>query len=567
MEINIKLYKETGGTPEDIVVTEGTSIEDIYLQLRSHLPYRIITARVDGDDVSLNKSLIRDCEVTLCDIRDNTANRTFQRGLSLIYLKAMSEVLGPFAHVLIMNSVNRGIYTTVDFVDENGNKTDRKITERDLQLVEKYMWKLVDANIAINTTTVSKEALFSYLEKIGSNEKLKLLQNAPDLSFINVCDLDGYTNYFYGIMPPSTGYIQLFALDLYHGGVLVRFPHPSDPLRIPMYTRDDKIFEAYQEEHKILEIFDLSYISDIDRAITAGNAEEMIQMAEIFHTEKIESLAEKIVASGKRVILVAGPSSSGKTTFSLRLIEAIGRHGQKPLYLGTDDYFLERENAPRDKNGEFNFEGLSAMDVKLFTSSVNSLLAGKNTDLPRFDFIEGKKFFGERFEQLAPGQSIVVEGIHALNQKMSKDVDDSTKFKIYISPLTQLNIDDHNRVPSTDIRLLRRMLRDNRTRGRDPRETLKGWRKVREGESVNIFPYNSEADEVFNSTLLYELPVIRKYAVPLLEDLRPGDPEYGYAKWLLYFLCFFRPMSDEDEALIPKESILREFVGGGMAED
>ena len=567
MDLNIKLRREVNGAIEEICVREGTSIEELYLELRSHLPYRVITARVDGDDVPLTNALNKDCELVLCDIRDNTANRTFQRGLSLVYLKAVKEALGDGARVLIHNAVNRGIYTTISFVDTAGEKTDRTVIEKDLRIVEKRMWEIVDANIPINATTVSKDNLFKYLEKIGAQDKLALLKSAPELSFINVSNLDGYTNYFYGIMPPSTGYIQLFALDLYHGGVLLRFPHPSEPRSIPIYTRDDKIFEAYQNEQKILDAFNLSYISDIDRTIVSGQAGEMIRMAEDLHAAKIEDLAEKVVNSGKRLILIAGPSSSGKTTFSKRLIEAIAKRGREPMYLGTDDYFLNRDEAPRDKHGEYDFEGLAAMDVKLFVSTINDLLAGKDVDIPRFDFISGEKFFGERIVKLAAGQSVVVEGIHALNQKMSKGVVDSEKFKIYISPLTQLNIDDHNRVPSTDIRLLRRMIRDNRTRGREPRETIKGWPKVRKGESVNIFPYNSEADEVFNSTLLYELPVIRKYAVPLLEEIRPGDAEYGYAKWLLYFLSFFRPFSDTDEAHIPKESILREFIGGGKLED
>jgi uridine kinase len=561
MDLNIKLYREAGGEAEELRVPAGTTIEELYLEKRSHLPYRVITARKDGDDVSLNDTLLRDSEVVFCDIRENTANRAFQRGLSLVYLKAVREVLGADTRVFIHNAVNRGIYTTIGFPGKSGQKTERVIAEQDLRQIEKRMWQIVDANIPINVTTVGKEALFKYLERIGAADKLALLKNAPDLSFVSVSNLDGYTNYFYGIMPPSTTYVQPFALDLYHGGVLVRFPHPSDPLSIPVYTRDDKIFEAYQNEQKILDAFDLAYISDIDRAIASGGAAEMIRMAEDLHAAKIEDLAEKLVNSGKRVVLIAGPSSSGKTTFAGRLIGATEQRGQKPLYLGTDDFFVEREDAPRDKNGEFLFEGLAAMDVELFTSSINDLLAGKAVDIPRFDFLTGKKVFGERTERLAPGQIIVVEGIHALNRKMSKGVDAAEKFKIYISPLTQLNIDDHNRVPSTDIRLLRRILRDHRTRGYAPRDTIKNWPKVREGESVNIFPYNSEADEVFNSTLLYELPVIRKYAEPLLEEIRPGDAEYGYAKWLLYFLRFFRPLEDKDESRIPKESILREFIG------
>jgi len=558
MDINITLFKEPGAEPILRAVSAGTSVEELLGAYRSHLPYRVVTAKIDGDDVALTYVVSRECAVTFCDIRDNTANRTFQRGLCFIYLKAVREILGPGAQAVIRNSVNRGLYTTLSIPEEGGGS--RAATEEDLRRLEQRMWQIVDANLPISVSTVSKKDLFAYLARIGDAEKRDLLQNAPDVNFISVCQLDGYTNYFYGLMVPSTGYIEPFALDLYHGGVLLRFPHPSDPSRVVQYARDDKIFAAYMEEQKILDAFGLTCISDLDRNITEGNTKRIIRMCEDLHAAKLEELADQIVSSGRRIVLIAGPSSSGKTTFSKRLIEALEEKGRRSLYLGTDDYFLERKDAPRDKKGEYNFEGLDAMDVSLFITDINSLLAGEEADIPQFDFLAGTKVFGKRKAALAEGEVIVIEGIHALNRKMSKGINDAEKFKVYISPLTQLNIDDHNRVPSTDIRLIRRMLRDHRTRGYSVQKTIQTWPKVRAGEVVNIFPYNHEADAVFNSALVYELPVLRKYVEPLLEEIRPGEPEYGYAKWLLYFLRFFAPITDE--TAIPEESVLREFIGG-----
>jgi len=396
------------------------------------------------------------------------------------------------------------------------------------------MWRLVDANLPI--------------EDMGGG----------------VYRLDGYTNSFYGLMPASTGCVCPFALELMRGGVLLRFPHPTDPGKLAFYRRDAKIFDAYDEEQDFLDALKLGFIGDLNRQIDAGPeaAAEIIRIAEFRHVSRIKELAKKIVESGKRVVLIAGPSSSGKTTFSKRLIEAIAANGvPTPFYLGTDDYFVEREFTPRDKKGEYNYEGLDAMDVELFERNIEELLSGKTADLPKYDFISGKKAFGVRECKLEKGQVIVVEGIHALNKKMTVDIGDGVKYKIYISPLTQLNIDDHNRVPSTDVRLIRRMVRDNRTRGNSVADTIRQWPKVRAGESVNIFPYNNEADEIFNSTLIYELPVLKKYTVPLLEAIQPGEAAYGHAKWLLYFLSLFRAI--EDESAIPPDSLLREFIGDG----
>ena len=532
MTIKLNIYKDPNADPIHREKDAGLTVEQVLRDYRSQLPWRIITARVDGDDVALSYVLEKDCDLVFCDIRDNEANRTFQRGLSLLYLKAVHDLFDYSAHVEICNSVSRGIFTKIVFIKEADSK--REIDGDDTRRIERRMWEMVDKNLPIEIT--------------GKD---------------NICKLEDYTNNFYGLMPVSTGYIYSFALELTNGGVLLRFPHPSDPSRLTIYKRDAKIFEAYEEEQKMLDSLNLRYIDDLNRQIKKGRTADIIRIAEDRHEEHIENIAEKIKNTGKRIVLLAGPSSSGKTTTSKRLIDMIATLGcPEPLYIGTDDYFVDREFAPRDRKGEYNFEGLDAVDVGLFIRNIEELLSGKTADIPRFDFIHGKKHYGERKSRLRKGQIIFVEGIHALNKKMTAGLEESLKYKIYISPLTQLNIDDHNRVPSTDVRALRRLIRDNRTRGHGVLNTLRQWPKVRLGESVNIFPYNNEADEIFNSTLVYELPVLKKYAVPLLKKVKRGEAAYGHAKWLLQFLSFFSTI--EDDSPIPPNSILREFIGGGL---
>jgi uridine kinase len=549
--VEIKLFTSPDAKPITRRVESGTTVESLVREYRSHLPYRIMAVRINGDSVRLSETIEKQCEIVFCDLRENVGNRAFQGGLVLVFLKAVEDLFGG-ARVVVKNSINRGLYMTID--------TPAPITEDQLRQVERRMWEIVDANLPITMTKFKKGNLFDYLKERGASKQIDWLKHAPNVRYLNVYDLDGYDNYFYGNLPPSSNYAEPFALKLFHDGVLMQLPSPQHPDRVEKHETDDKIFAAFEEESVIMKAFGIGYIGDLDEVIERDGGSSIIHVIEERHRRAIEGLSRTIAESGKRIILIAGPSSSGKTTFTKRLIEQLEGRGKKALYLGTDDYFFDRNEAPKDRKGRYNYEGLDALDVELFEKNMKALLSGKKADIPRYDFIDGKKKFGERIEKLGKNEVVFIEGIHALNDKLSEEIPEEEKFRIYISPLTQLNIDDHNRVSPTDVRLIRRICRDSRTRGTSAKDTLSGWKKVSDGEVVNIFPFNNKADAVFNSAIAYELCVLRNYAEPLLEEVKPGDPNHGHANWLLYLLRFFSPITDESP--ISEESLLREFIGG-----
>ena len=554
MKIEITLQTEPG---REVITREadaGILIEDLMNEYRSRLPYTVIAALVDNRVELLSYMIEKPCFIRFLDMRANAANRIYERSLCLLFLKAVSDVFGRGTGADILNSLNGGLYTRIH--------TQEPITDGQLRLLEKRMWEMVDENLPIERTTVQKNELIEGLQGVLSNEKLELLNHTPDVHYIAIYSLDGYMNYFYGPLAPSTRYLQRFELYPFEKGVLLRFPKPAFPDSLPPYVDDKKLFEAFDEGWELARNFGLSFIGDLNNEIDTGKARDIIMLSEKLHTAKINRIAGTIIGSGRRVVLIAGPSSSGKTTFAKRLSARLSELGGDPLYLGTDDYFLEREDSPLDDDGKPNFEGIAALDVALFNDNITSLLAGKETDLPTFDFIKGKKVFGKRITKIDPGRIIVIEGIHALNEVMSAEIIEGNKYRIYISPLSQLNMDDHNRIPTTDVRLIRRIVRDNRGRNISVTATIDTWPKVRRGEEVNIFPYNGDADIVFNSSLLYELAALRPHCESLLAEIQPDEPAYGDASRLLDFLRFFRPIGDEGD--IPVDSILREFIGGSV---
>ncbi|MEG0924302.1 MAG: nucleoside kinase [Anaerovoracaceae bacterium] len=554
--MQIQLKKSIKDTWEEIDVPSGTTIEELYKKYEKQLPYTVLAAKVDNKIEDLLFRIKEKCSIEFLDMRTQSANLIYQYSLSLIYLKAAKDVLGN-VQIDIQNSLNKGLYTEI--------KSIYPLTDKQIKNIEKEMKVIIGKNIPFVKEIVSKEEALDILINDGMREKTRLLNESLKIQRVKFYSLEGCRNFFYGYMVPSTGYIKHFELKRYRRGVLLRFPHPSNPNVMPPFIDEIKMYQAFGEQTKWDKLLGINYVADLNEKIETGEYKEVIQLSEALHEKKIAKIADMIKKEHKRIILIAGPSSSGKTTFARRLCIQLKVNGLNPLYMGTDDYFREREMTPVDENGEKDFENLSSLDIDLFNSNMNDLLAGKTVDLPTFDFMTGHKEFGKRITSISGSQPIVIEGIHGLNEKLTEQIPQKEKFKIYISPLTQLNIDNHNRIPTTDERMLRRMVRDNLYRGHNAQSTIKEWPKVRAGEDKNIFPYSGEADVLFNSAHIYEISVLKKYAEPLLKQIHHDEEEYAEAVRMLKFLRFFRTI--EDDSIIVNNSILREFIGGSIFVD
>jgi uridine kinase len=551
MEIKIRLITGPREQAVERTVEKGKTIEALVADY-PELPYTVLAAKLDNKISALVKKIEHPCTIEFLDMRDQAANLIYQRSLSLVYLKAVHDVLG-HVPVFIENSLNKGLYTEI--------RTPEPITEQEVTAVGQKMRELVNDDLPFIKEMLSRDEAFSVLTEDGLLEKAKMLQKS-DVAQVPIYSLGGYRNFFYGHMVPSTRYVGLFELRKYRRGVLLRFPHPSAPDKLPPYVDEVLLYQVFGEQKNWDRLMKISYVGDLNEKIESGEYREIIQISEALHEKKIAQIADMIAQQKKRIVLICGPSSSGKTTFARRLIIQLRVNGLEPLYLGTDDYFVERTQTPLDENGEPNFEDIEALDIELFNRDMNSLLAGNEVDIPTFDFMNGTKVFGKRITRARNGQPIVIEGIHGLNRQLTADIPDEEKFKIYISPLTQLNIDEHNRIPTTDARMIRRMVRDYQFRGHSAQSTIRSWPKVRKGEDKNIFPFNGEADVFFNSVHIYELAVLKKYAEPLLRNITREEPEYSEAVRMFKFLQFFKTI--EDDSMIVNNSIIREFIGGSI---
>lgn len=554
--MNIRLVKELRSEETVAAIARGSTIEELYKQYAKQLPYTVLAAKVDNKIEGLDHRLSRECRVEFLDMRTQAANLIYQNSLILIYLKAIEDILGK-ADVDIENALNKGLYTEI--------KAAEPVTAKQVKEIEQRMRHIVEEDIPFVREELTKEEAIARFEEMGCPEKIALLGENPRMKKVPFYSLAGYRDFFYGLMAPSTGYIRHFELRKYRRGVLMRFPQPSQPDKIPEYVDEKLLYKTFGEQNRWGKLMGIDYVSDLNRKIDEGKFTDLIQLSEALHERRIVEIADMITKGHKRIILIAGPSSSGKTTFARRLCIQLRVNGLEPLYMGTDDYFVEREHTPLDEYGEKNYEDLDAVDIQLFNSNMNDLLAGKTVDLPTFNFITGKKEYGKRITSIKSSQPIVIEGIHALNEALTSELPEEEKFKIYISPLTQLNIDSHNRIVTTDHRMIRRMVRDYKYRGHSAQSTISSWPKVRAGEDKNIFPFSNEADVLFNSVHLYEICVLKKYAVPLLEAITPEEPEYGDAVRMLNFLRFFKTV--EDDSAIVNNSILREFIGGSVFVD
>ena len=554
--MKVQLITEKGGAPRELEVPHGTPIGEICKWVQEDLPYIVVAAKADNRLVDLEYQVIRNCTIELVDISSQAGNLIYQYSLSFVFLKAVRDVLGN-VECEIENAQNKGLYITLQMKGRPKEEQVRRIEAR--------MWEMVVEDTPFLIRRIPRDEYLAWTREDGRDELTRLIEGAREADEIFRYEIDGYKDMFYGLLTPSAGYLKIFELRKYRGGVLLRFPQTNSPDRIPPYRDEKKMFYAFEEQSEWDDILGIHYLADLNDAIAEGRERELIQLSEALHEKKVAEIADLIKKEHKRIVLIAGPSSSGKTTFARRLCIQLAVNGLRPMYMGTDDYFVEREDTPLDEKGEPDYENLSAIDIELFNDNMNALLGGEEVDMPTFNFLTGHKEFGKRLTRIDEDQLIVIEGIHALNERLTEFIPKDEKFKIYISPLTQLNIDAHNRISTTDERMLRRMVRDYLYRGHDAAETIRNWPKVRRGEDKNIFPFSGEADVLFNSYHVYEISVLRKYAYPLLRKIKRDQPEYTDAQRMLQFLAFFNPI--ENDSIIVNNSILREFIGGSVFVD
>ncbi len=513
----------------------------------------IMLAVVNGKVKELVKPITKDAEVEFQTIRDLEGFRTYVRTAILLFAKAVHDVVGEgFAtKVKIDYLIGTGHYCRCQ-----GNFT---LDEDFLARIEARMKEMVVSGSAITKHHYPAEDGVAILKAQGMADREKLLHYRRSAS-VNLYEIDGYYDYFYGYMLPDMSYIKYFALSLYQDGILLSLPTKADPTHVQITPNRDKLFEALKQSDEWGECLDIYNVGDLNEQIAQGNLQELILMQEALLESRIGEIAREIhKKSSVKFVLIAGPSSSGKTTFSHRLSIQLKTLGMKPHPIAIDDYFVNRDQTPRDADGNYDFECIEAIDCKQFNEDMLGLLAGERVQLPRYNFKTGKREYKGEYKQLGADDVLVIEGIHGLNHKMTEQLADESKYRIYISALTTLNIDEHNRIPTTDGRLLRRIVRDARTRAMGAKQTISMWSSVRRGEEMNIFPYQENVDVMFNSALIYEIAVLKQYAEPLLLQIKLGEPEYIEAQRLLKFLEFFLNASRE---MIPYNSITREFVGG-----
>lgn len=532
---------------------EGIQYSEIVEEYEGTTAAPIILVVVNGRLRELHKTLKRDCTIEFITTSDSIGHKTYKRSATMILLKAIYDVAGKdhVQQVTIHYSAGSGYYCSM--------KGDVKLTQEFLDQVKDKMRQIVDAKIPIMKRSVGTDEAIELFHKHHMYDKEKLFRYRR-VSRVNIYSIDKFEDYFYGFMAHHTGYIQHFDLKLYDEGFVLQLPRQNEPNQLSEFEPSPKIFRVQKESEQWAECIGASTVGELNERIACEGIQKVMLIQEALQEAKISNIVEQILDSGqKKFIMIAGPSSSGKTTFSHRLSIQLSAHGMKPHPIAVDNYFVNREDTPLDEFGKRNYECLEAIDVELFNRDMTALLNGEEVSMPEFNFKTGLREYRGNYLKLGSEDILVIEGIHGLNDKLSYSLPAESKFKIYISALTQLNIDEHNRIPTTDGRLLRRIVRDARTRGTTAKETIAMWDSVRRGEEQNIFPYQESADVMFNSALIYELACLKVYAEPLLFQIEKSAPEYREAKRLLKFLDYFLAVPSE---AIPMNSILREFVGG-----
>lgn len=531
----------------------GTSFEKIAEEYQGKYKSQIAVAVENGKIRELSKKTTKDCELHFLTLSDTIGHMTYVRTALMIMLKAIEDVIGKekIGKLKVDFAIGHGYYCAAE--------GDFKIDGKLVAAINERMNDIVEAKIPIIKRPYHVDEAMELFRAQGMTDKEKLFKYRRS-SYINVYCMDGYYDYYYGYMFPDTSYVKCFKVIAYEGGFMLLLPGKDEPEKLSFFEPREKLFNTLKEADDWGKKLGVDTVGDLNDEICKGNINELILVQEALQERKIGEIAKEIAErEGVKFVMIAGPSSSGKTTFSHRLSIQLKTYGLKPHPIALDDYFVDREKTPLDENGNYNFECLEAIDIEQFNKDMCDLLAGKTVQLPIFNFMNGRREYNGNFKTLGADDILVIEGIHGLNDKTSYALPNESKYKIYISALTSLNIDEHNRIPTTDGRLLRRMVRDARTRGASAKRTIEMWPSVRRGEEENIFPFQESADAMFNSVLIYELAVLKQFAEPLLFGIGKDEPEYHEAKRLLKFLGYFIGVSSEN---LPNNSICREFVGG-----
>ena len=558
-----------------VTASESDTLEAVADRFKDYYEDDIILGIVNGRLRELNKKIKSDCELSFVTTADRDGRRTYRRSVVLLLQRAIYDVYGSMTQLHVMHSLGEGYYCqlekAVECADSQQEKynedtdlqgsrenSEKSVTEHDIDRIVCSMYSFVEKDLTITKHSAKTQYAEQLFKEKGLHDKERLLHYRRS-SRVNLYELDGVVDYFYGFMAPSTGMLKYFDIVPYENGFVLLFPGANSRSVEPLVT-SNKLFHTLDDSREWSKMLGIGTIGSLNDAIAAGRGQEIMLLQEALMEQKIGNLAAQIASDDKKkFVMIAGPSSSGKTSFANRLSIQLIAKGRKPHPLSLDDYYVDRELCPKHPDGSFDFECLESIDVKLFNEDMNRLLNGEAVDMPSFNFKTGKREYRGRKLVLGPDDILVIEGIHGLNDRLSQLIPPEHKFKIYISALTQLNIDEHNPLSTTDERLIRRIVRDARTRGTNAMETIAMWPSVRKGERENIFPFQEQADVMFNSALVYELAVLKVYAEPLLFGIERDCPEYLEAKRLLKLLDYFLPMPADG---IPNNSLLREFVGG-----
>ena len=536
---------------KNIEVSKGTTLLEISKLFQSEYKLPIILAKVDGQYRELSFVLLRNCTVELLTLRDRQANRAYVNGLIYLLIYASKKVLKG-NELIVQHSIDKGIYIN----------SRKKITEQQVENLKEEMKNIIKLNLPIEKLNVNRIDAIDYFDKVKDNSKKELLKYNTN-SFITLYKLGNMYNFFFSLMPVETRCLERFDLKyLNENGFVLMYQTVYMDDEIKKYEHHKMIFDVFENFHNWASVMNIDRVPSLNRFVSSGNIGDLIRMDETLQCNRLLEIASDIYnkRGNVKIVLIAGPSSSGKTTTCSKLCMYLRSFGLNPKTLSMDNYFVEREKTPKDKDGNYDFECLDAIDLELFDSQVKDIIDGKEVQTPIFDFVLGKPNLKGEVITLKKDDILIIEGIHGLNPNILESIPKKNKYKIYISPLTCLNLDNHNRISTTDNRLLRRIIRDNKHRGNSVEATLEKWPSVRSGEEKNIFPYQDQADVIFNSALIYEFGVLKTYAEPLLYSVDINSPYYEESKRLINVLKMFLPIPSED---IPKDSTLREFIGGG----